>query len=121
MLDRLRYRRDRGQDLVEYALVLPLLLLLLLGIMEFSIVIWSYNTIANAAREGARYGIIDPDYGAINVVVRERALLLNQAALQVFPIQTGNTIRVEVTYDVNLITGLFPTLHLYTSSTMQIE
>ncbi len=50
----LRRVRDEGQDLVEFALIAPLLFLLLFGILEFGVVIWRYNTVANAAREGAR-------------------------------------------------------------------
>ena len=54
-------RREAGQELVEFALILPLLLLLFLGIIEFGRAMLAYNTIANAAREGARYGIVDPE------------------------------------------------------------
>lgn len=128
MLRRLQCHRDNGQELVEYAIVLPLLMLLLLGIMEFAIVIFSYDTIANAAREGARYGIIHPtDTAGIEAVARDRALGLNQAGLQVTPTLVGDAIQVEVTYDVSLITGLIiqavggPTLQLRTAATMQIE
>jgi hypothetical protein len=53
-------RREAGQELVEFALILPLLLLLFFGIIEVGRLMLSYNTIANAAREGARYGIVDP-------------------------------------------------------------
>ena len=56
-------RRHEGQDLVEFALVAPLLFLLLFGILEFGVAVWRYNTVANAAREGARaavnYGLAD--------------------------------------------------------------
>ena len=51
---------QRGQDLVEFAIALPVLLLLLLGIMEVGVLIFSYSSIANAAREGARYGSVHP-------------------------------------------------------------
>ena len=69
-----RPRRERGQALVEYALVLPLLLLIILGIIEFAIVIWSYDTIANAAREGVRSAIIYPyDMTVAEAVVRTSA------------------------------------------------
>jgi len=54
-------RRERGQDLVEFAIVLPVLLLLTLGIIQFGILIWNYNTVSNAAREGARYAIVKPN------------------------------------------------------------
>lgn len=56
--------REAGQELVEFALILPLLLLLFLGIIEVGRLMLSYNTIANAAREGARYGIVDPTNAA---------------------------------------------------------
>lgn len=53
-----RLRRDDGQDLVEFALIAPLFFLLLFGILEFGLVIWHYNTVSIAAREGARAAIM---------------------------------------------------------------
>lgn len=57
---------ERGQDLAEFAIVLPFLLLIILVIIQLGILIWNYNTISNMAREGARYGIVHPEsaYGA---------------------------------------------------------
>jgi len=51
-------RADRGQSLVEFALVLMPLFIILLGIIQFGFVFNSYVTITNAAREGARTGTI---------------------------------------------------------------
>ena len=48
-----RCRDERGQSLVEAALGFPLLMLLFFGIIEFSLVIFTYNTLSNAAREGS--------------------------------------------------------------------
>jgi Flp pilus assembly protein TadG len=48
----------RGQALVEFALVVPLLILLLLGIMEFGWLVKNQLTVANAARDGARYAAV---------------------------------------------------------------
>jgi Flp pilus assembly protein TadG len=45
--------------LVEFALILPVLLLLLMGLFDFGRAIYAFNTISNAAREGARIAIID--------------------------------------------------------------
>jgi len=53
-------RRERGQELVEFALILPLLLLLMVGIFEFGYVVFAYNTLSNAVREGARLGSVQP-------------------------------------------------------------
>src|SRR5215213_397393 len=47
-------RRGKGSTLVEFALVLPILLALLIGIMEFGWMVKNNLTIANAAREGVR-------------------------------------------------------------------
>jgi Flp pilus assembly protein TadG len=50
-----------GQEIVEYALVLPILLALMLGIMELGMAVFNYNTMSNAAREAARTGIVTRD------------------------------------------------------------
>jgi Flp pilus assembly protein TadG len=50
----------RGQTLVEFALLLPILLLLAVVIFDFGRAVYYYSTIHNAAREGARYGVIHP-------------------------------------------------------------
>jgi Flp pilus assembly protein TadG len=47
-----------GQALVEYAIVLPVFLLLTLCVVDFSRAIWAYNTVAYLARDGARFGTI---------------------------------------------------------------
>ena len=51
----------RGQSLVELALVTPLLFVLMLGILDFARVFFSYVTVSNAARTGARYVSVYPD------------------------------------------------------------
>ena len=48
----------RGQALVEFALVVPLLFLLFLGIVETGRLVFYLHTLNNAAREGARYAIV---------------------------------------------------------------
>jgi hypothetical protein len=51
-------RRSRGQALVEFALVAPLLFFLLIGIIEAGRFIYHYEMLNNAARAGVRYAII---------------------------------------------------------------
>ena len=50
----LRIRSERGAELVEFALVLPLLLVLIGGIVDFGFLFQRYEVVTNAAREGAR-------------------------------------------------------------------
>jgi hypothetical protein len=47
-------RDESGQNLVEFALLLPILLLILMGIMQFGLIFNAYVTLNNAVREGAR-------------------------------------------------------------------
>jgi hypothetical protein len=122
-------RHERGQELVEYALVLPLLLLVVMGIIDFAIVVFSYNTIANAAREGVRYGIVEPDdVAGIESTVRDRALALDQSGLEVEVTRDDLTVAVTVRYQVGLLTGAVigaiggsPTMPLQTATVMRIE
>ncbi len=48
-------KNERGAELLEFALVLPLLLLLVLGAIEFGRAYFTYNILAKAVRDGARY------------------------------------------------------------------
>jgi len=67
----------RGQTLVEFALVLPLLILLLVGIFDFGRAIFAYNTINNAAREAARLAIVDQTFADIRAEAAASAAGLN--------------------------------------------
>ena len=49
-------RIDRGASLIEFAVVVPLLLLLLFGMFEFGRFVTMTSTVTNASREAARYG-----------------------------------------------------------------
>ncbi len=56
-----RYRRGpslSGQGLVEFALILPLLLLMMVGVIEFGRMLAIYNGVSNSAREAARWGSV---------------------------------------------------------------
>lgn len=54
----IRSRDERGQSLVEFAMILPILLALLIGIFEFGRSWNAYQVLTNAAREGARLAVI---------------------------------------------------------------
>jgi Flp pilus assembly protein TadG len=51
---------ERGQSLVEVAIALPVLILLLIGTLEFGMAIFSYSMLRDAAQEGAFYGSFNP-------------------------------------------------------------
>ncbi len=52
------FHRENGSVAVEFALVLPLLLLILFGTIEFGVMMYDQAIITNAAREGARWGAV---------------------------------------------------------------
>lgn len=118
--------RERGDSLVEVALILPVLLLLLFSILDLGRAVYAYHVVANCAREGARFGAAaSRTTGEITAVVRNTAVGLDTAALVVsvsYP--STDTIRVQVSYAFQLLTPLVAqaigrdTLSLRSSSTM---
>jgi Flp pilus assembly protein TadG len=48
-----------GQALVEFALILPVILLLIFGVVDAGRLIFTYNTVSNASRDGARVAIVN--------------------------------------------------------------
>jgi hypothetical protein len=53
-----RSKSGRGQTIVEFALILPLLVILMLGVIEFGILLYDKAIVTNASREGARAGVV---------------------------------------------------------------
>jgi Flp pilus assembly protein TadG len=51
--------RSRGQAIAEFAIVIPIFLLFLVGLFDLGRAVFAYNTLTNAAREGARTAIVN--------------------------------------------------------------
>ncbi len=49
---------EAAQSLVEFALILPIILLIITGVFDVARAVWQENTLAYAAREGTRYAIV---------------------------------------------------------------
>ena len=71
---RARWRDARGAELIEFALVLPIFLLLTAAIFDFGMMFRTYEAVTNAAREGARVGVL-PTYEAADVQARVDAYM----------------------------------------------
>jgi len=133
--------RQRGQALVEFALILPVFFLLVAGMFDFGLGIYSDLTLINAAREGARLGVIDPgNTSAIEQRVRDMADNLDGSKMTVTiecqrvsgggfaactdpKWQPGDATRVVVDYDYTMFFPLlFGTeLPLSSEAKMRIE
>lgn len=66
--------REKGAAALEFAVILPLLLLVVFGIMEFGIILYNQAVMTNACREGARAGIVAK---APNVTAEEITAIVN--------------------------------------------
>jgi hypothetical protein len=138
-----------GQELVEYAIIFPVLMLLLLGIIEFGRIIYSYNAITNAAREGTRLAILptkkaqlanavgltppvrcDSAAAANEIIARvcERAMALSRPDLYVTVSQPDpQIVQIQVEYRGPFLTNLILQavqsggLRLQTAATMRLE
>ncbi len=110
-------RKDnKGQALVEFALVLPLLLLLLMAVIEFGNIFHSYLLLTTASREGARMGVVGHTDAEIIQRVEEICSTLDTSRLDINikPTDPQNRYRgvplaVELDYDVAPVTPLLST------------
>jgi hypothetical protein len=126
------YMRDRkGQELLEYALIVPIFLLILLVILDLGRITYTYSVVQNAAREGARYGAIHPDnWTGIQTAVNHLALGVTTFPPQVVVYEDSlqmKTIRVCVLADFHAITPVISTIMgtdpitLHGCSSMHVE
>lgn len=93
-------RTARGQGLLEFALVLPLLMLFVFGLFDLGYAVFLNNTISNAAREGARVGIIktNTDTAIQTRVLASTPGITPQVTIQPAIRSYNSPITVTVTY-----------------------
>jgi len=111
-------KKNRGQSLIEFALIIPILLGIILITIDLGRAVYYYSVLYNAAREGARYGIIYPsDTSGIITTTRNYAIGMNPGDVAVTPqIIIPNAsdpsikyITVSVAYTFNAVTPLVGT------------
>ncbi len=123
--------------MVEFALVAPLLFLMLFGVIEGGWLLFHNHQVSNAAREGARFAVVNgsmsgtlADNDAVRNAIDQRVSLSNPGSLQVVldpddpAMQPGSTLTVEVDYTHQTLVGfVFPnaSLNLSSSSTMMVH
>jgi Flp pilus assembly protein TadG len=133
-------RHQRGATAVEFAIVFPLLILLMFGIIEFSIILYDKAMITNASREGARAGIVSQlvrvsDSQIQSVVDNYCRLYLISFRSGAAPVTTvartgstfGSELSVTVTYTYSFlalpqfVTGLVGPMNLTARTVMRME
>jgi Flp pilus assembly protein TadG len=103
------FRSQRGQSLTEFALALPILVLLLFAVIQFGIVFNNYVTLTDATRAGARKGAVGREIlnpaSAVTTAVRNSASNLTQSKLNVTVTSTwqaGADVTVTATYPYSI-------------------
>jgi Flp pilus assembly protein TadG len=122
-----RARGDGGQASVELALVLPLVLVLLLGIVQLGLLVRDQILVVHAAREAAREAAVDPAPDAARRAAAASSTL-DGSRLTVTTSgrgATGSRVRVEVAYraptGVPLVGAALGDLTLRATATMRVE
>lgn len=149
MIRRRARERSRGQALVEFAFVLPLFILIVVGIFDFGRAVFAYNEVSNAAREANRVAIVDQTVNTIKDKAIQRGVSLGldasdidvnfvnsdesltgtpcrvDATTYVAPVPTGCLATVKVTYEYSAITPIIGNLvgpiTISSISKMQVE
>jgi Flp pilus assembly protein TadG len=132
-------KRERGIVVVESAMVLMTFFIITLGMIELGIGVWIYNSVAHAAREGARYAIVHgtgycpgctPDEIASSIktatINSAIGLKLTTADITVTPIPNyavGSQVSVLVSYTYRPIGHVLPraSVALHSTSRMVIS
>ena len=119
-----RREDERGAAAIEFALIAPLLFMLVFAIIDFGFGIHAWDATHNAAREGARFGAVNPSTAQIEARVRRASDFLDQSVMSV-NVQCaaegsssfgacgaesswveGDVVRVTVTYRYSYMTPL---------------
>ncbi|KUO66577.1 MAG: pilus assembly protein TadE [Gracilibacter sp. BRH_c7a] len=127
-----KWRSSSGQALVEFALVLPLFLLLIFAVVEISHVGYSYVTLNNAVRSGARVASLGGlDTNIRNTVSTSSPLFdTNLLNVTITPNETnrrsGTQVTVTASYEVHLTTPVLSQVlpnpvNIESSLSMRIE
>ncbi|MDT4947280.1 MAG: hypothetical protein QOH14_4013 [Pseudonocardiales bacterium] len=93
-----RQFRPKGQALVEFALIFPVLILMLVAIFDLGRLVFAYNDITNAGRTGVRVAIIDQTANSANTAAINQATSLGLVAAD-----------VSVVYKKADLSGICPT------------
>lgn len=121
-----------GQAIVETALILPLILLILMGIIDFGFLFNNYLVIDNASREGARSAAVGSTDSVIMSTVSSMTLSLEPTKLKttIYPTGAsrikGSQVTITIEYDYSLITPIIGAIvpnpvHLTAKTVMRVE
>jgi len=129
MVRRLFCRDDRGAELVEFALVSIVFLVIVFGTLDFGRMVSEYNIVANAAKDGSRYASVrgaatsSPATASdVSSYVQGRAMGMSVTVTTTWNPhnKSGSTVAVQVQGTFSPIIGILPQSTITLSSTSQM-
>jgi Flp pilus assembly protein TadG len=131
MFKNLSLKNQKGQTMVEFAIVVPIVLLILFAIIQFGILFHNYVTLTDAVRAGARQGAVSRHLSsgreaAVEDRVRDSAVNLDQGQLDVDVTATWNqgadvTVTATYPYDIDLLGFVISSGDLTSTATERVE
>ncbi|MEX0789267.1 MAG: TadE family protein [Actinomycetota bacterium] len=113
-----------GQSTVEFALVLPVVLILILGLLQVAVLARDQITVLGAAREGVREAIVNSDEGAIASAAKNAAPGLNLDVKVTRGTERGDAAKVNVSAPpakLPIVGEIVGGMNLKASATMRME
>jgi Flp pilus assembly protein TadG len=134
MITEFRRKREHGQTMAEFTLILPVLAILLFGVIQFGIAFNNYLAVTDAVRAGARQAAVSRSLPsgqrvpAVESRVRSAAKNLDQSKLEVFVTTSSNwdpgtdvSVRATYPYSISLFGAVVKTGNLQSSTTERVE
>ncbi len=116
------FKKEDGQELMEFAMTLPILALLVFGIFDLGRVVYFYTAMQNSAREGARYGAVNPwQQNLVESRTKERTLGIGASELIVAVNYDCDYVKGKIDYTFDPITPFIGNIPISTSSHLQRE
>ena len=123
-------RNRRGAVLIEFVMISMLLLLSIIGVMEFGRAVWVHNSLSHAAREGARWAIVRGNQsGRVADTAAVSSYVLTKTSTRPVAVSTvwspnkdpGSTVTVTVQHSFRAVVPIIPTITLGSRSRMVIS
>lgn len=77
-----KYRNEKGQSLVEFALILPILLIIVFGIIDFGWLFYNQSSLNNCAREGARFAVVNASQITAEQMITDHVLAVSPPSIK---------------------------------------
>ena len=129
---KLNLKDDKGQSMVEFAMILPILLLIVVGIIEFGFLFSGYLALSNASREAVRTASLGASDSDAIQRAKDVALTLEPSKMivtispAVASRDRGDSVTVAIAYEYDFLTPFMEAifgsnLQLESEATMRVE